>query len=103
MPDDFSDVESSDTAENPPTRSARTRAAAEVNQMGVQISALSPADLDRLDLPERLREAIDVCQRLKPRARGRQNRLIGQLLRAEDHESPCAAPRARAPGGEIYA
>jgi ribosome-associated protein len=87
MPDDFSDVESSDTAENAPTRSARTRAAAEVNQMGVQISALSPADLDRLDLPERLREAIDVCQRLKPRARGRQNRLIGQLLRAEDHES----------------
>lgn len=87
MPDDPSDVESSDSAELRPSRTEKTRAAAQVNQLGVQISALSPANLDRLDLPERLREEIEVCRRLKPRARGRQNRLIGQLLRAEDHES----------------
>jgi ribosome-associated protein len=70
-----------------PTRSEQTRAATAVNQLGVQLTTLSSADLDRLDLPERLREEIDVCQKLKPRSRGRQNRLIGQLLRAEDHEA----------------
>ena len=44
-----------------------------------------------------------MSQKLKPRSRGRQNRLIGQLLRAEDHEairermeSPQAAGRDNA-------
>ena len=66
-----------------PTRSELTRAATETNRLGIQLTKLSPGDLDRLELPERLREEIDVCQKLKPRSRGRQNRLIGQLLRAE--------------------
>jgi ribosome-associated protein len=69
-----------------PTRTERTRAATAVNRLGLELSALSPADLDQLELPERLRREIDVCQALGPRARGRQQRLIGQLLRADDHE-----------------
>ena len=72
--------------ESRPTRTQQTRAAALVNKLGLRLTTLSPADLDRLHLPDGLREAIEVCQRLKPRSRGRQIRLIGQLLRAEDHE-----------------
>ena len=71
----------------PPTRTQQTRAAAAVNRLGLELTQLSARDLDRLELPERLREEVEVSQRLKVRARGRQNRLIGQLLRAEDHEA----------------
>lgn len=70
-----------------PSRSDQTRAATAVNRLGLRLSRLSPAQLDRLELPERLREEIDVSQGLKPRSQGRQIRLIGQLLRAEDHEA----------------
>lgn len=70
-----------------PSRSAQARAATAVNQLGVELTKLPSGDLDRLELPERVREEIEVSQRLKPRSRGRQNRLIGQLLRAEDHEA----------------
>ncbi len=70
-----------------PSRSEQTRAASAVNRLGLQLSRLSAAQLDRLELPDRLREEIDVSRRLKPRSQGRQIRLIGQLLRAEDHEA----------------
>jgi ribosome-associated protein len=70
-----------------PSRSEQTRAAHAVNKLGLQLTRLSLRDLDRLELPERLREEIELSQRLKPKARGRQDRLIGQLLRAEDHEA----------------
>jgi len=92
LPDDTFDVNAGDdhaptTGEPRPTRSQQTRAATAVNQLGVRLTELSSADLDRLELPERVREEIDVCRKLKPRSRGRQNRLIGQLLRAEDHDA----------------
>jgi ribosome-associated protein len=73
--------------EDRPSRTQRTRAAAEVNRLGQELAALSPRDLDGLDLPARLREELEVWRGLKPRARGRQSRLIGQILRAEDHEA----------------
>jgi ribosome-associated protein len=86
-----SDVDSgeggSNLGEEPPSRTQQTRAATAVNQLGLQLVSLSSGDLDRLELPDRLREEIEVSQRLKPRSRGRQNRFVGQLLRAEDHES----------------
>lgn len=83
-PDDDASTETEDSR---PTRSEQTRAATAVNRLGLRLSTLSPAALDRLELPERIREEIDVCQRLPPRSRGRQIRLIGQLLRADDHET----------------
>ena len=91
VPDDFKDDNAvdehgPDPGEMRPSRTQQTRAAAAVNQLGLELTRLSSTQLDRLDLPERLREEIDVSQRLKPRSRGRQNRLIGQLLRAEDHD-----------------
>lgn len=70
-----------------PSRTQRTAEAAAVNRLGIEMTKLSPGDLDRLDLPTRLHEEIVRCQRLNARSRGRQNRLIGQLLRAEDHEA----------------
>ena len=92
LPDDTSDVDAADdhaptSGEPRPTRTQQTRAATAINQLGVRLTTLSSADLNRLELPERVREEIDVCQKLKPRSRGRQNRLIGQLLRAEDHDA----------------
>jgi ribosomal 50S subunit-associated protein YjgA (DUF615 family) len=69
------------------TRTARTRAASDVNKIALRMAEFKPEALDRLDLPEDLRDAIDVCQRLKPRGRSRQRRLICQLLRNEDHEA----------------
>lgn len=85
--DDLPDDEESTLLDRRPSRSDRTRAAAAVNRLGVQLTTLSSDDLDRLELPERIREEIDVSQNLRARSRGRQNRLIGQLLRAEDHEA----------------
>lgn len=69
------------------TRTARTRAAAAVNKVGLRLAALPPDALDQLELPGELREAIDICQKLKVRGRARQKRLICKLLRAEDHET----------------
>jgi ribosome-associated protein len=91
LPDDSGDLDAvdeqaPDSRVPRPTRTQQTRAATAVNQLGVRLTMLSSAELDRLELPERVREEIEVCQKLKPRSRGRQNRLIGQLLRAEDHE-----------------
>ncbi len=70
-----------------PSRTDQTKEAKRVNVLGIELTRLSADELDRLELPELLREEIAVCQRLKPRGRGRQNRLIGQLLRSEDHEA----------------
>ena len=77
----------SEPEDSRPSRSEQTRAATAVNRLGLRLARLSASELDRLELPERLREEIDVSQRLKPRSQGRQIRLIGQLLRAEDHEA----------------
>ena len=67
------------------TRTERTRAATEVNKIGLRLAEFSPEALDELELPEDLRDAIDFCQKLKIRGRSRQKRLICQMLRAEDH------------------
>ena len=67
------------------TRTARTLAASAVNKVGLRLADLPPEALDQLALPEELREAIDLCQRMKLRGRARQKRLICKLLRAEDH------------------
>jgi ribosome-associated protein len=85
-PDDLIEEDAADEPPPRPSRTQLTRAASEVNQLGLQLASLSRVQLDRLELPERLRREIDVWQKLKPRSRGRQNRLLGQLLRAEDHE-----------------
>ena len=69
------------------TRTARTLAATEINKVGMRLPDLKPEALDQLELPEELRDAIDMCQRMKTRNIARQKRLICRLLREEDHEA----------------
>ena len=69
------------------SRSERTRRATDVNKLGEKLTSLKPADLNQLDLPEELREAIEICRGLKKQARARQKRLVGKILRGEDHAS----------------
>ena len=69
------------------SRTERTREVRIVNQLGHQLVAYPPSVLDQLELSEELRHAIDVCRAMKPRARGRQRRLVCQILRGEEHEA----------------
>ena len=70
-----------------PSRSQRTRDANAINQIGIQLVGMSAEALDRLELPDELREAIDLCKTLKKSGRGRQQRRVGKLLRAEEDEA----------------
>jgi len=69
------------------SRSELKREARRVSQLVLDLIALPSSALDALELNASLREAIDLCQRLKLRAQARQKRLIAQLLRAEDYEA----------------
>lgn len=77
-----------DTVETPYlSRTERTRATNAVNKLGLRLAELRPATLDTLELPEELREAIEVCRKIKTKAKSRQKKLICQILRGEDHEA----------------
>jgi ribosomal 50S subunit-associated protein YjgA (DUF615 family) len=69
-----------------PTRSERARAAGAINELGLKLVALSQQKLDLLELPEELRLAVESCRTLTKGARSRQKRLVGKILRSEDHE-----------------
>lgn len=69
------------------SRSDRTRDVKAINQLGLQLVALSPLKLDQLELPDELRSAIVECRALTKGARGRQKRLVCKILRSEDHEA----------------
>lgn len=74
-------------ASGPPSRSQRTRDVKAVNRLGLRLVALSALKLDRIDLPEELRDAIVSCRTLTKGALGRQKRLVCKLLRDADHEA----------------
>src|SRR5215831_10724486 len=72
------------TADAPltPSKSQRKRDAHAVQALGVQLVALSAAQLARLDLPEPLHEAVRAAQRMRSHgARTRQLQYIGKLMR----------------------
>ena len=71
----------------PPSRSQRTRDIKAINRLGLQLVALSELKLDRLELPEDLRNAIVASRTLTKGALGRQKRLVCKLLRDEGHEA----------------
>jgi len=75
------------TATAPISRSQRTRDIKAINRLGLQLVALSALELDRLELPEVLRNAVVACRKLTKGALGRQKRLVCKLLRDEDHEA----------------
>ncbi|MBS0373021.1 MAG: DUF615 domain-containing protein [Proteobacteria bacterium] len=84
-------------ADEGPSRSQRKRDAAELKELGDELAALPVAELDRLELPEKLRDAIDLAQRLTAHgARARQRQLIGKILRKTDVAAIRAMLEARA-------
>ena len=65
-----------------PSKSQRKRDAQALQALGVQLVALSAAQLVRLALPEALHEAVLAAQRMRSHgARTRQLQYIGKLMR----------------------
>ena len=72
------------TADAPltPSKTQRKRDAHALQTLGIQLVALSAAQLARLDLPETLHEAVLAAQRMRSHgARTRQLQYIGKVMR----------------------
>jgi ribosome-associated protein len=77
-----------------PSKSQRKRDAHALQTLGLQLVALSIAQLARLALPETLHEAVVAAQRMRAHgARIRQIQYIGKLMRQLE---PTALSRIRA-------
>ena len=77
-----------------PSKSQRKRDAHALQTLGIQLVALSAAQLARLDLPEPLHEAVLAAQRMRAHgARTRQLQYIGKVMRQLE---PSALSRVRA-------
>jgi len=89
----MSEDEAEDSA---PSKSALKRAASAAQRLGERLIALNDAQLDALDLPERLVQAVREAQRIKSRgALSRQRQFIGRLMREIDPTAIEAALAAR--------
>jgi ribosome-associated protein len=85
-----------DEAPGRPSKSARKRAAQAAQELGVELVQLREAQLNALDLPEQLKEAIRAARNITSRAAGaRQRQYIGKLMRDVDPEPIRAALGAR--------
>jgi ribosome-associated protein len=70
-----------------PSKSARKRAAASLQDLGVELASLPDQDLEALALPETLATAIKDLRRLPSHgAQVRQRQYIGKLMRKIDPE-----------------
>lgn len=79
-----------------PSKSARKRAAHAAQDLGVALVQLREAQLEALDLPEALKEAIREARRISARGGGaRQRQYIGKLMRDIDPEPIRAALAVR--------
>ena len=84
------------TADAPltPSKTQRKRDAHALQALGVQLVALSAAQLAQLDQPETLHEAVVAAQRMRAHgARTRQMQYIGKVMRQLD---PRVLSRVRA-------
>ena len=84
------------TADAPlsPSKSQRKRDAQTLQTLGVQLVALSAAQLARLALPEALHEAVVAAQQMRSHgARSRQMQYIGKVMRQLE---PSVLSRVRA-------
>jgi ribosome-associated protein len=83
-----------------PSRSARKRAAEAAQDLGEELIRLKEYELDAIELPEELREAIREARRITSRAAGaRQRQFIGRLMRLIDPAPIEAALAMRNKGG----
>jgi len=81
-----------DLGEGRPSKSERKRAAHAAQDLGETLIGLRDAELDALELPERLHDAIRDARRITSRAGGaRQRQYIGKLMREIDLEPIRAA------------
>ena len=77
-----------------PSKTQRKRDAHALQALGVQLIALSAAQLARLELPETLHEAVLAAQRMRSHgARTRHLQYIGKLMRQLE---PSVLSRVRA-------
>lgn len=68
-----------------PSRSARKRAALHLQKLGVRLVSMRESQLETLDLPEELREALREARLLRGQsALARQHQYIGRLMRNLD-------------------
>ncbi|MCI0653402.1 MAG: DUF615 domain-containing protein [Methylococcaceae bacterium] len=80
-------VNESDSEELSKTK--KKQHSAELQHLGLELSRLSPRELDRLDLEGELRSALDQARKIKPGgAFKRQIKFIGGLLRELDDPEP---------------
>lgn len=85
-----------DAAAQRPSKSSRKRAAHAAQELGVALAQLREAQLEALDLPEKLKEAIRALRTINSRVAGaRQRQYIGKLMRDVDPEPIRAALEAR--------
>src|SRR5690348_10392986 len=90
--DDTVDEESDDR----PSKSARKRAAHDAQHLGETLIRLRDAELDALNLPETLADAIRAARTITSRGgAARQRQYIGKLMREVDLEPIRAALSAR--------
>jgi len=79
-----------------PSKSAAKRAAHAVQELGERLLRLSEAELEALDLPEPLRDAVRSARGIRSRGAAlRQRQYIGKLMRTVDAEPIRAALAAR--------
>lgn len=72
-------------ATEPSSKTRRKRAAHDVQALGEELLQLPADRLDALDLPERLRDALEAARPIRSHeARRRQLQYIGKLMRAID-------------------
>jgi len=93
MRDDDTVAEDSDDR---PSKSARKRAAHDAQHLGETLVRLRDAELDALNLPETLADAIRAARTITSRGGGaRQRQYIGKLMREVDLEPIRSALNAR--------
>jgi ribosome-associated protein len=95
---------SGESTDERPSKSARKREAASLQELGVQLSALPDQEIRALDLPENLFVALRDLRRLPSHgAQVRQRQYIGKLMRTIDPEPVLAklAERKRSHDSEI--
>ncbi|MEJ2514166.1 MAG: ribosome biogenesis factor YjgA [Gammaproteobacteria bacterium] len=70
-----------------PSRTRLKKEAGALQELGVALAALPPEALDELDLPEKLRQALDELSGIRSHgALRRQRQYVGRLMREVDPE-----------------
>lgn len=79
------EIEDNEDTERGPSKSQRKREMTALQDLGAELVGLSRERLARIEMPERLRDAILEAQRItKHEARRRQLQFVGKLMRDVD-------------------